>query len=149
MQRLHRLPRPHTRTDLTGRRRVCSAKQSSADLDSFFDSLPGTNSHSVLPNARPEHAKHGPKTKTAKHGGKAHRSGHVNKMVEEVAEKEIDADGLPIEVRKKTAQQKQYDLEHEEYEQRLRDYKQQDPDFKEKMDKVHTNPSPPFLVPKC
>ena len=135
---------------MTRPRRVCSAKQSSADLDSFFDSLPGTTSHSVLPNARPEHAKHGPKTKTAKHGGKARRSAHVNKMVEKVAEKEIDADGLPIEVRKKTAQQKQYDLEHEEYEQRLRDYKQQDPDFKEKMDKVHTDLSaPPFLVPKC
>lgn len=103
--------------------------------------MPGTKSHSVLPHARPEHAKHRPKTKAAKHG-KGQKAGQVNK-------KEIDADGLPIEVRKKTAQQKQYDVEHKVYEQRLRDYKQQNPEFKDQMDKVVTlflTPTPALVI---
>lgn len=102
---------------------ACSAKQSSADLDSFFDSLPGTNSHSVLPNARHEHAKHHSKIQRAKHS-KAHKA------------KQIDDDGLPVEVREKTAAQKAYDKQHQDNAQKLRDYKKQNPSFKAKMDKV-------------
>jgi hypothetical protein len=112
---------------------VCSAKQSSADLASFFDSLPGTNSHSVLPNARHEHAKHRAQIQKAMHS-KAQTAKHSNSKVTET--KKIGDDGLPVEFRKKTAAQEAYDKEHQENAQKLRDYKRQNPDFKEKMDKV-------------
>jgi len=110
--------------------RSYSAKQSAADLDSYFATLPGQGSHAVLPAKK--------KSRSVSNDGlpvlpKQDRAKKTRQQRTKVSD-----DGLPVlKKRSQTPAMQAADKEHEENKQELQAYKFQNPSFKDKLDKVH------------